>query len=180
MYKLSLDGSWSLRPASKVSPVDFVDKRIPAHVPGDVMSALLAAKRIPDPYYREHETDLQWVGEADWQYSKDFTVSAGLLREERILLQCDGLDTLATIVLNGKMVARTDNMHRQYEWDVKPFLKAGRNTIDITFASANAYTRKRYPENPIRLSIGQGIRVCTRAGCARRPVISAGIGARSW
>jgi len=156
MNVYSLDGAWRLQAVSSVPPGVLQGKTIPAQVPGEVVSDLLAAKRIADPFYRENEKDLQWIGETDWQYQRDFQLTGRLLQEDQVLLQCDGLDTLATIVLNGKPVATTDNMHRQYAWDVKPLLKAGRNRIEITFASVNAYTRQRYPEKPIRLRINQG------------------------
>ncbi|MBV5323388.1 hypothetical protein JZU51_01275, partial [bacterium] len=64
-----------------------------------------------------------------------------MLSKENIFLVCDGLDTLATVVLNGHELGRTDNMFRQYQWDVKPLLNAkGANDITITFASPVKYT----------------------------------------
>ncbi|MFU8781454.1 MAG: glycoside hydrolase family 2 protein, partial [Kiritimatiellia bacterium] len=147
---------WGLRSLSSVSGDRSFTKSIPAQVPGDVLSDLLAAKLIADPFYRENEDEVQWVGEADWQYRRDFQVPKDLLLASCVMLQCDGLDTLATILINGKKVAGTDNMHRRYEWDVKPLLKSGRNTIQVTFSSVNAYTRERFPENPIRLRVDQG------------------------
>ena len=63
-------------------------------------------------------------------------VSPELLAEEHILLVCDGLDTLATVSLNGHELGHTDNMFRRYEWEVKPFLNTqGDNDFTITFAS---------------------------------------------
>lgn len=40
-----------------------------ARVPGSVQTDLLAAGIIGDPFYRDNETRLQWIGLADWQYS---------------------------------------------------------------------------------------------------------------
>ena len=98
---------------------------IPAIVPGCIHTDLLAAKKIPDPFYRDNEKVVQWVGEANWIYRRSFDVAPGLLAHDHVMLKCEGLDTLATIRLNGTQVARTDNMFRTYEFDVKRLLKPG-------------------------------------------------------
>ena len=120
MKRIDLNGTWTLTQAGGGDALS-------ASVPGDVMHDLLCAKRIPDPFYRENERDVQWVGESDWDYTRTFSVSEALLQEERVLLHCDGLDTFATIAINGSEVASTDNMFRTYEWDVKALLKQGEN-----------------------------------------------------
>ena len=45
-------------------------------------------------------------------------VSEALLAEERLLLRCEGLDTLATVYVNGCQVGCADNMHLTWEWDI--------------------------------------------------------------
>ncbi|MBM4148268.1 MAG: glycoside hydrolase family 2 protein [Lentisphaerae bacterium] len=132
---LDLGGEWSVSPADgKWS--------IKAAVPGGVHNDLLNAKRIPEPFYRDNEQKVAWVGETDWVYTRDFTVSAEIIAREKVLLQCDGLDTVARIEINGALVGKTDNMFRTWEFDVKPRLRAGTNTISITFTSAMAHVRK--------------------------------------
>jgi beta-mannosidase len=129
-------------------------KWITASVPGDVYADLLKANEIPDPFYRDNENDLQWIGETDWIYQRSFKVPAAVLKKNRVLLQCDGLDTLATLVINGKKIATTDNMFRSWEFDVREVLKAGQNTISITFAAAQSYINKRGEE--LFLKAGNG------------------------
>jgi beta-mannosidase len=148
MRAINLNGRWTL--SQKGS-----DQALSARVPGDVVADLLRAKRIPDPFYRENELGLQWIGEGDWVYERDFRVSASLLKEDRVLLQCDGLDTFATLQINGATVACTDNMHRSYEWDVKRLLEAGNNHIRIAFTSVNPYTRERYKQRPFRARVNE-------------------------
>lgn len=149
MQVFSLDGKWMVMREGD-------ETGVPASVPGDVVADLLREKRIPDPFYRENEKDVQWIGESNWIYERRFNVSAALLREEQVLLQCDGLDTFASVEINGANVASTDNMHRSYAWDVKPLLRAGDNAIRITFKSVNDYTRKRQRQLPIRAQVGEG------------------------
>jgi len=146
MKQLRLDGRWVVRQVGTA-------RTWPARVPGDVLADLLRAKAIPDPFYRENENELHWIGQSDWVYERSFQVPAALLREDRVLLQCDGLDTFAAVSLNGRPVAQTDNMHRRYEWEVKKFLHPGRNRIRVVFASVNDYTRRRFLKDRIYSSV---------------------------
>jgi beta-mannosidase len=129
MKTIDLSGEWRLvRAATK--------EAVPALVPGDTHSALLAALKIPDPYVGMNELDVQWVGREDWSYERDFNVEKGFLAEEKILLSCDSLDTIADIFLNGKKIGHADNMFLRWRFDAKPFLRPGKNSIRIFFASA--------------------------------------------
>jgi beta-mannosidase len=114
-----------------------------------VHTDLLRAGRIEDPYYRDNEDRLQWVGQKDWAYALDFDVPADVLVYERVLLHCDGLDTFATLTLNGRKLGRTDNMFRTWEFDVKGALRAGRNHIEIHFESVIPYITKMQKANPL-------------------------------
>src|SRR5207247_1565327 len=72
----------------------------PAIVPGCVHTDLLRNKMIDDPFYRDHETNLQWIGKTDWEYETTFNVTPELLKRENIELVFDGLDTYANVFLN--------------------------------------------------------------------------------
>jgi len=135
LLTFSLNGEWSVSAESR--------EPIPARVPGCVHADLLAAGVIDDPYFRDNEDRMQWIGETDWTYARRFTVPAEFIAHDRVFLRCDGLDTLAAITLNGREVARADNMYRTWEFDVKDALVAGENVIEIRFASALAYIRER-------------------------------------
>ena len=49
---------------------------------------------------------MQWVGESDWIYQRTFDVPDDVLKNDRVLLRCEGLDTLATIKINGRKVGQ--------------------------------------------------------------------------
>src|SRR5512137_294787 len=83
---------------------------LPATVPGGVHTDLLALGHIPDPFVGDNEKRVQWVAEADWEYRCQFTVTPDLADHPHIWLVCDGLDTLATIWLNGVELGHTANM----------------------------------------------------------------------
>ncbi|MCX7002113.1 MAG: hypothetical protein NTV22_02425 [bacterium] len=143
MQTLSLNGAWQVRQPGK--PNTYA-----ARVPGCVHEDLLRAGAITDPYYRDHEVQQQWIGEADWEYSRTFDVPAPLLACARVLLECAGLDTFATITINGQPVASTDNMFRTWRFDVKKNLRAGRNTIAVRFASVLPYMRQREQQRAMK------------------------------
>ncbi len=115
---------------------------LPATVPGCVHTDLIAAGKIPDPFYGTNELDLQWIENRDWEYQTTFTVTAALLREDIVELCADGLDTVATVTLNGKKIATTDNMFVAHRWNVKKHLHAGRNELVVHFRSAMDYIAK--------------------------------------
>jgi beta-mannosidase len=113
-----------------------------AVVPGDTLSALVAAGVVPDPYAGTNELDLQWLGKTGWTYARDVEVDAAWLAESSIQLSVEGVDTLAEIRINGKMAGRTENMFRRYAFEVKPLLQAGRNTIEVRLAAAEPASQK--------------------------------------
>ncbi|HEY1765964.1 MAG TPA: glycoside hydrolase family 2 protein [Opitutaceae bacterium] len=118
---------------------------IPAVVPGCVHTDLMRAGRIPDPFWGTNEARVQWIEERDWEYAATFQVDGDLLGEEAVELVADGLDTVATVRLNGRVVARTENMFLGHRWDVKRLLRRGRNTLSIHFGSALRYIRTHRP-----------------------------------
>ncbi|MGH7951636.1 MAG: glycoside hydrolase family 2 protein, partial [Limisphaerales bacterium] len=96
-----------------------------------------------DPFYRENSKAVQWVGERDWIYQRTFDVPEEVLQNDRVLLRCEGLDTLATIKINGNEIGRADNMFRLWEFDVKSALRADENKIEIIFESPFTYIKQR-------------------------------------
>jgi beta-mannosidase len=134
---VDLGGAWTLSQTG-------AEGGISAQVPGCVHTDLLANGRIPDPFVRDNEDEVQWVSEQDWLYSREFEVTPELLAHERVMLRCEGLDTLATITINGKRVGAGDNMFRTWEMNVKGALRAGANQIEVRFASPMKHLREHH------------------------------------
>ncbi|MBQ4514317.1 MAG: glycoside hydrolase family 2 protein [Anaerolineaceae bacterium] len=137
MKFFSLNGKWQLQS-------DWLDSSIKAEVPGSVYSDLLNTGKIPDPFWRDNEMKVLPLMEHDYSYSRSFTVPNDILTKEHIYLRCYGLDTLASIKLNGDWIGKADNMHRTWLFDVKPFLNAGENELSITFFSPTKFIREAY------------------------------------
>jgi beta-mannosidase len=78
---------------------------------------------------------VQWVDKVEWEYKTSFDVDEKYLTNETIKLHLDGLDTWATVYLNGKIILNADNMFYQWKVDVKDYLRPGKNKLRIIFHS---------------------------------------------
>jgi beta-mannosidase len=134
LRRLSMDGNWQVSAQGK-------EDWFPATVPGNIYTDLLASNRIPDPFYRDNEKSVQWVARTGWIFRRTFDVPAEVIQNDCVLLRCEGLDTVAFIKVNGMKVGQMDNMFRLWEFDVKPVLSVGANTIEVTFASPYDYIK---------------------------------------
>ncbi len=145
-----LHEGWTLRavPGPQV-PAGVAGRVVPATVPGCVHTDLLSAGLIPDPYLDDNETRLAWIGRTDWVYETTFDRPPGT--HQRLDLVCAGLDTAATVTLNGVEVGRTENMHRGHRFDVTGLLRAQDNALAVRFDSAYRYAeghRDRLGDRP--------------------------------
>jgi len=139
VHLLPLSAGWELRQRDPARSLDeelaATDGWAPAVVPGGVHEALLVAGRIPDPFVGRNELDIQWVGAVDWLFRCRFTLAAEQAAGPATLC-LDGLDTVATVWLNGAELLRSDNMFVPRRAPVAGLLRPGENTLAIGFASA--------------------------------------------
>ena len=137
----SLTSGWQFRATGSTEFIPVADKSNvaqwhPAQVPGVVQTDLLHNSLIPDPFDRDNEFRLQWIGLTDWEYQTVFQADAATLGHDHVDLVLDGLDTLADVFLNDQPVLHADNMFRRWRIAAKPLLKPGSNTLRIVFHSA--------------------------------------------
>jgi len=148
MKTIDLKGKWHLR--NRDGSWD-----VPAQVPGDTHSALLAAKKISDPYWGENELRLQALHHEDWIYEREFDISLEWLDEESIFLEIEGLDTVAEIFINGKSLARTTNAFIRHRFEAKTFLLPGKNVIRIEITSPEKAAEAEAKRLPYPIPHGQ-------------------------
>lgn len=129
MQTCTLNGTWQLSAGHR--SLESVDMQIP----GTVLSGLLAAGKIKDPFYRTNEDATRALFWKDYVFTRTFDVDEELLAQQHIVLVCEGLDTLAEISINGTFLAKTDNMHRTWKFQAKKLLNPGKNEIQIVFRS---------------------------------------------
>ena len=61
---------------------------------------------------------------------------------DALLLNCEGLDTIADICVNGCGIGSVDNMHRTWCFDVTRSVHPGENEIEIHFASPTCWIKE--------------------------------------
>ncbi|MCL2277635.1 MAG: glycoside hydrolase family 2 protein [Treponema sp.] len=120
---------------------------IKAQAPGSVYSDLLRNKMMDDPFWRDNEDAAFALMENDYEYFCDFSVSRKMFNADKILLRCEGLDTLADISVNNVKIASCDNMHRVWEFELeKKILKIEKNTLKIIFRSPVKFAAQAYKD----------------------------------
>lgn len=126
----------------------------PAKVPSSVHMDLLRNKLIKNPYHDNNEIKQRWIENEDWEYQTSFNVKKELLEFNKLELNFEGLDTYSEIFLNGKSIGQTYNMFRSWSFDVKPFLKEGKNHLRIQFESPLSHNRKKVENYGVALPSG--------------------------
>ena len=121
-----------------------------ATTPGCIHTDLRRHDLIPDPFYAENEKTMQWIERLDWRYRTRFQADPEIVAQSEVELVFDGLDTLATVSLNGAVVGRTENMFCGYRFPVGKQLQRGENTLEIVFTSTLGYLRAHESWQPVK------------------------------
>ncbi|KAF7715939.1 Beta-mannosidase [Penicillium ucsense] len=105
-------------------------------VPSVVQQDLIHNKKLEDPFIGFNELKARWVNEKSWVYRNTFQrpqVPAG----SSIDLVFDGLDTFATVKLDGNVILRSENMFLGHRVNVTEALQAeGDHVLEIEFDCA--------------------------------------------
>lgn len=119
---------------------------LPAHVPGGIYSDLRRNKLLKqDILAGKNDQAYRWVGNENWTYTTSFTIDHFIARSQSVKLVLHGVDTIASVYLNGQEIGQTDNMFVRYRFDIKPHLKlAGlENILAIKFESPIRYSARK-------------------------------------
>lgn len=143
---IPLSATWEFRKAGDSS-------WNPATVPGTVHTDLYALKKIPDPFYRLNEKDLQWIDKEDWEYRTVFSLDPGQLACKKLFLVFKGLDTYADVYINGVKMLVADNMFRIWKADILPRLRPGVNSLRVYFHSPVKEGTALYKSLPFRVPV---------------------------
>ena len=146
MFTISLSASWDLYfgPQEDVKSIDETKEkfqRITATVPGDAYLDLLNAGLIEDPFYGRNYFDLRKFEFYQWWYEKEFDLPEEFL-DKRFKLIFHGIDTIATVWLNGNLLGKTQDMFVEHEFDVTGLLK-GKNTLIVKIDSPLLWAKEK-------------------------------------
>ena len=138
---LSLNGAWEFQ-------IDSDSAWKLATVPGDVMTDLMDNGLMDSPYSKTNERLSQWVEKAHWVYRHQFMCPSDWnSSDEPFELVFEGIDTYATVILNGDTLGNTDNAHRAYQFSV-PHLNEGLNTLLVLLHAAVDRGQTRLDASP--------------------------------
>lgn len=145
--KVNLNGMWKLKEAERnesyPKPGDWID----AIVPGNTEIALSKNGVLPkNLYFRDNLKKAKWIEEKCWWYKKEFEFAGKLLEETNLVF--NGLDLFTEIYLNGQKIGSTDNMFRQYKFNVNDIIRKGKNEIFIKFLSTKNELSNLYKKHP--------------------------------
>lgn len=148
---MELSGLWRIQhfDVGQARPLDVaaagLDDRfwITAKVPGDVHSALIERGIIDHPYFGHNDAKSRWIEQKEWWYRTSFDYNKPEGREERHELIFEGLDTFATIYVNGLEIGKTDNALMGHTFDVTRILRSGKNTIAVRFDPLYLHNRDK-------------------------------------
>ncbi|KAF1811736.1 putative beta-mannosidase [Eremomyces bilateralis CBS 781.70] len=145
-YELSK--GWEFKQTS-----DTVDSQwLPVErVPTNVHLDLIAHEKIPDPFIGFNELSCEWVNDASWTYRTSIPKIEPLKKGATACLAFDGLDTFATVKLNGNVLLKSDNMFIPHRLDVTKQIQHGtENILEIDFEPAMVKAQEikaKYPEH---------------------------------
>lgn len=127
-----------------VAAPDYTDHFwLPATVPGDVHSTLIENRLIDHPFFGQNDQKVGWIEQKVWWYRTEFQWDDSLNRDERVLLTFDGLDTFATVYLNGREMAASENMFVPLTVDVTREIRQGKNWIAVKFDPISDRVREK-------------------------------------
>lgn len=124
------------------------DIRVPARVPGGVYASLERAHVLSGPTIAGYnDIKHRWVSLRDWQFSRRFRLPPARPQGSTCRLELDGVDTVATVFVNGITVGSTDNQFVGYKFSLdtaKLEWGSDRNYINITIHSPVKYAKEQY------------------------------------
>ncbi|KAF9954218.1 hypothetical protein BGZ72_004753 [Mortierella alpina] len=114
-------------------------------VPGQVHLDLIRSKYLEeDPYYGTDyvKESMRKIIATTWVLTKEFYIEKDALFTAAFL-DCEGLDTIASILLNGTEIGKAENQFLRHVFDVKNALLVGQNTLQIQFEDAVHFAKER-------------------------------------
>lgn len=109
--------------------------------PCDMYSVLLSHGLIKDPYYGTNEHELFSLSGKGCVFYSELNLTKSELESDKIELVLYGIDTICDIYLNGTFIDSVMNMHRMYEYDIKPLVRE-KNEIRLEIKAPLEYFEK--------------------------------------
>ena len=150
-------GNWTVCPISdptiKATPVG---PEILATVPATVLSSYYNAGALPDPNF---DDNLSMISESffnrDFLYKRTFHVPSKM-KGRRILLNFDGINWKALVVVNGKQVGKIEGAFMRGQFDITDHVRDGENQLCV-YVEKNANPGARKTKTAENTSFNGGV-----------------------
>jgi beta-mannosidase len=151
MTRIALDGQWQLvyfpegeKTITHPDELASADLRIvSAQVPGNVELDLERAGILPEIFYSTNIRLLRPYEFYEWWYTRDFELPEGDAGQPYDLV-FTGLDTLATVWLNGVQIGEAANALIEHRFPVAAALRPGANRLAVRLRSVVNDARRRH------------------------------------
>lgn len=125
---------WTFKQGDRSSTDPYVAAN---DLPTEIHRDLLKHGRIADLFIDFNEHYVRWVADETWTYRTNLLTPQDYSRlGVSAVLKLEGLDTFATVYLNGHLILTSDNMFHTHHVDVRSTLHPTSNVLEIVFASA--------------------------------------------
>ncbi|KLU90754.1 hypothetical protein MAPG_10606 [Magnaporthiopsis poae ATCC 64411] len=148
-----LSQGWEVRLSAPSGSDGGEDRWLPAgDLPTEIHLDLFRSGIIPDPHLDFNELAVRWVADRQWTYRCRFDAPPGSGTTDLVL---EGLDTFATVSLNGDEILVSENMFVEHRVNVTERLRPraspseeAANELVITFDSARKRGLQLVKEHP--------------------------------
>ena len=114
-----------------------------AIVPGSIHYSLKSDYFLNYNIYFDHYIEkIKWLSKKTWFFKTIITIEPSTYKNKQIWLVLPGLDTYTKIYINNQPIATTNNFFKKYEFDIKKYLKPGKNEIIVQFYPPISKTKK--------------------------------------
>ena len=155
---IDLGGKWELlygtegarNPATFEAAETSGWKKVEAEVPGNFELDLVRAGLESDPFFGTRLYGFRQYEFCQWWMRKTFMAPAQPDPSHEYVLRIEGVNTFATIVLNGEVVGKTRNMLVEHDFDVSSLLAWGQRNV-LTIRIESSMNKARAREYPVHL-----------------------------
>jgi len=111
---------------------------IPSSVPGDITIDFYKQGLISNPYIAENYKDAEWISRSNYEYFKEFDIDEKQIQSDVVNIVFKGIDLFAEIFINDVSLGKTKNAFLLYKFDIKKYVRVGKNKLVVKFKSTLA------------------------------------------
>lgn len=130
--QIELKDGWIIRGYQNNRPIELQNISTPTNVHKELQRVGLTDSVL----YSKNDLILRWIGLDDWIFEHTFAATDEFLKYNMIHLTFHGVDTVASVRLNGASIGDTDNMFTRYSFNIKRDLRPLMlNTLSVELKS---------------------------------------------